>query len=80
MEQLFFAAAKFLPEEKLIDDLSEAIQNYKILKNEDTKSKLFLNVMLLSTKLATEKKDFAETLKDFEQKKKTMEMFENRQQ
>jgi hypothetical protein len=80
VEQLFVAAAKLLPEEKLIDDLSEALQNYKILKNEDTKNKLLINVLLLSTKFMTEKKDLMETLKDFDQKKKVMEMFDNRKQ
>lgn len=80
MEQLFLVLAKIMPEEKLLDDLSEALQNYKILNNEETKSKLLINVMFISIRLGTEKKDLMETINDFNQKKKTLELFEDKKQ
>lgn len=76
MEQNFLMIAKFMPEEKIIDDLSEAIQNYKILQNPETKNKVFMEIMLLAAKWGTEKKDLVEVLKDFDKRKRSFEMFQ----
>lgn len=43
-----------MPEELLIEQLEEAISNYKLIKNEDGKRKVIMYMQLLSTKTLTE--------------------------
>lgn len=78
MEQLFIMAAKVMPEEMMIKELSEALENYKSLHDEASKRKLTMYLMLLSTKFMSEGKDMLETMQDHDKFKRMVELFEDK--
>lgn len=50
MHELMLLMAKALPEDKLIEQIEEAITEHKILKTEETKQRLHMYCHLLLTK------------------------------
>jgi hypothetical protein len=80
IDQLFIAGAKLMPEDMLLDEVSKAVENYKVFKTKESKMKLEMFVLLLSTRFATEGKDLSTTLKMFEEHSQTMNLFKNKEQ
>lgn len=80
MEQLFVAAAKLMPEGDLLNELTRALENYKTLHTEESKHKLMMFMMLLSTRWGTASQSLSETLTSFDETKKTLNLFKNKEQ
>ncbi len=78
MHELLIALSKMMPEETLIDELSEALTQYKITKSEDAKRKLAMHSTMVMIRFSTEKDSTTDTLKEFKEKSKTLEMFDNK--
>lgn len=75
MQSLLIAFAKMVPEDKLLDDLEQSLREYRTTRSEDSKSKLALYSMFITTRLATEGKDLLEVLREFDEKKRGMDLF-----
>lgn len=52
--------AKVLPEEKILNDLKDAIQNYQLVPSEENKKQIEINCMLFQTKISVEREGFME--------------------
>lgn len=50
MKELMIMAATFMPEEKLMEDLIEAVNEYKLIPSEDNQAKVAMFCMMLPLK------------------------------
>lgn len=79
MEELFLAAAKLMPEEKLLDELTRVLDNYKVFRTKESKTKLTVFVMLLRARFSTEEQDLTEVLKRYAEHKQVHDLFKNKE-
>lgn len=56
MKELMLMAATIIPEEKVLEDLQEAIVNYQVDKTEENKDKLHMHLHLAVFRMMTEGK------------------------
>lgn len=80
MNELMIMYAKTVPEEFLINDLEESLTSYKINRNEETKERLKCSLLVLTTRLITEKRSTESTMKQFKERMDALKLFENRNQ
>lgn len=76
MQSLLLLLAKEMPEENLLEKLSEAIEAHKIAPTEKTKESLAFYCSLMATRFATEGRDTFDVIKEFEQRKDLIKAFE----
>ena len=68
--------AKSMPEEKILDDLKEAIIAYQIDPNDKNKTTLDFNLIMASTSVLTKGQDTKDVLDGLDRTKKGMELLE----
>ncbi len=74
------AAAKLMPEDKLLDELTSALESYKVLRTETSKRKLELFMMMAITRYATSDESLDKTIKRFNEVKQMSDLFKNKEQ
>jgi len=82
MKELFIIAAATIPEEKLLNDLQEAIREYKLVPSEENQSNMGMLCMMMTLKLrlgdSTEKAmDMINGIDDIDHKMKLFDMNNN---
>lgn len=82
MKELMLMAATMMPEEKVLEDLQEAIVNYQVDKSHDNKQKLVmhlhLGVLHMMTDGSTEKMHkIMQQMKQFDQQQAIFKPTEN---
>lgn len=78
MEELFIATAKLMNEETLLEELTKALENYKVFRTKESEHKLTMFMMLLISKYTSQKETLGETLKRFEEFKSIHNLFKNK--
>lgn len=79
MRELIVLHAQAIPEESLLNKMSEYLEKYKITKDKEIKEKLNSCILLFAIKSKIEKDGFDETLKDVINNQKINEMFQNKE-
>lgn len=69
------AMAKFMPEDMLIEQLEQALSNYKNKKSEEAKHGLQVALMLITTRLFTEDKTVEELSKDINRQTEARDLY-----
>lgn len=64
MHDLILLFASVIPEDKIIEDLQEALTAHKLAPSDDTKNKLSMWCTLFLSKGITDKKDVLECVKE----------------
>lgn len=80
MHSIMTMLAKAMPEEKLLDDLKEAIILYQIDPNKKNKSSLDFNLIMASTSVLTKGQDTKEVLEGMDRTKKGMDLLNTNSQ
>lgn len=78
MEELFIAIAKLMNEEKLLEELTKALENYKVFRTKESEHKLIMFMMLLISRYTSQKETLAQALKKFEEFKNIHNLFKNK--
>lgn len=78
MQELFLAAAKFLPESQLLTDLQEAITKYQVTELEEDRKRMITILGLCFTKFATEGKTLQEISKDLDERESAVNLMRTR--
>lgn len=69
--------AKLMPEEVLLEMLSDALQEYRTVSTDENRKRLLMTLGLASLKFASEKMSMAEVSKEIEQIGKFRQMFKS---
>jgi hypothetical protein len=82
MKELMIMAAAAIPEEKLLNDLEEAIREYKLVPSDDNKASVGMFCMMMTLKLrlgdSTEKAmDMINGIDDIDSKMRLFDMNNN---
>lgn len=77
MKELLLMAATLMPEDKILDDLQEAIVNYQVDKTEENKDKLKMHLHLAVFRTMTDGKpeEMAKIMQDMKKFDKQQELF-----
>lgn len=74
MKELFIIVAKSMPEEILLDKLSEALQAYKLFNKEEDKKSIMLYTNLITLKWTSADQSVTETIADMDKCQKAMDL------
>lgn len=69
--------SKALPEEKILDELKDSLDNYRILQTSETKDKFKMFLLMASARFMTEDKGIMETVTQMDDLDKALRIHEN---
>lgn len=75
MTELFVTYAKVIPEDELLQNLSDALDKYKLLKTKEYKNGVLMWASITMIKFTTEDKNIGDVLNDMAQKKNILDTF-----
>lgn len=78
MVDKLFIAAKLMPEEKLLQELTKALENYKAFKTKESQDKLTMFMLLLISRYTSQKESVSETLNRFDEFQKDYKSFKDK--
>lgn len=78
MQELFLAAAKYLPESELINDLQKAITKFQETESDSDRKEMIFYLGLCFTKFATEGKTIQEISKELDERESAVNLMRTR--
>lgn len=76
MQELMIGIAMLLPEETLVEHITESLENFKIDPTDKNKKTLAANCMLFAVRISTEGKDLQTVMNEVAEKKRIISAHE----